>query len=51
MIRQKFRFDVKVALDGSDLYEESVAFFAAVRTDDPEQNTSHSRKGLLRIEL
>ena len=28
MIRQKYRFDVKVALDGSDVYQEAVAFFA-----------------------
>ena len=51
MIRQKHRFDVKVTVDGSDVYREAVAFFAAVRADDPEQTTSQPRKGLLRIEL
>jgi hypothetical protein len=51
VLRQKYRFDVKVALDGSTVYQEAVAFFAVVRPDDPMQKTSRTYKGLLRIEL
>ena len=51
MVKQLYRFDVKVAEDGSSLYAEHVDFFAEVRSDDPEQSTTRLRKGLLRIEL
>jgi hypothetical protein len=51
VIRQKYRFDVKVAVDGNTVYQEAVAFFTAVRAGALEQDTSRLRTGLLRIEL
>ena len=51
MIRQQYRFDVRVAVDGSDLYDEAIRFFSMVRLDDQAQAGYPPRKGLLRIEL
>ena len=51
VLRQTYRFDVKVTMDGSDVHQEALAFFAVIRPNDPEQTTSRARKGLLRIEL
>src|SRR6266849_6080930 len=48
-VKEVYRFDLRVAQDGSPLYEEHLAFFACMRSDDPEQITSQTRKGLLRI--
>jgi predicted nucleotidyltransferase len=50
-VKEKYRFDAKVAVDGSDVYLQAIEFFAQVRTDDPDQATQQTRKGLLRIEL
>ncbi|MBY0527591.1 MAG: hypothetical protein K2R98_29610 [Gemmataceae bacterium] len=51
MVRNLFGFDLRIALDGSELYHEAVAFFSQVRVNDPEQTTRQTRKGLLRIAL
>lgn len=51
MVRRLYGFDVLTAIDGSDAYTMNIGFFSRVRLDDPEQGTSRSRKGLLRIEL
>lgn len=51
MVRRLYGFDVLSAIDGSDAYLKQVDFFSRVRLDDPEQRTSRSRKGLLRIDL
>lgn len=51
MIRQLYRFDARVAVDGSDLYLEAIDFFCKVRLEDQEQAGYPPRKGLLRIEL
>lgn len=50
-IKEKYRFDARAAVDGSIAYNEWVEFFSHVRPDDPDQATSRTRKGLLRIEL
>lgn len=50
-LKEKYRFDVKIAVDGSILYNDAVEFFGRVRQDDPDQATPRTRKGLLRIEL
>jgi hypothetical protein len=51
MIRKRYRFDVRVAVDGSDVYLEAIEFFRKVRPEDQEQAGYPPRKGLLRIEL
>ena len=51
MIRAQYRFDVRVAVHGSDLYAEAIKFFCHVRLEDQEQAGYPPRKGLLRIEL
>jgi len=51
MIRQRFHFDVRIAVDGSDLYAEALQFFSKVRQEDQEQAGFPQRKGMLRIEL
>lgn len=51
MVSRLYGFDVLPAVDASDSYNGFVEFFSRVRLDDPEQNTSQHRKGLLRIEL
>jgi hypothetical protein len=51
MIRQQYRFDVRVAVDGSELYAEALEFFCKVRLEDQEQAGYPPRKGLLRIDL
>ncbi len=50
-VKKLYSFDILVALDGSEAYEQYVTLFANIRKDDPEQETSQSRKGLLRIAL
>jgi hypothetical protein len=50
-LKEKYRFDAKIAVDGSIDYNNAVEFFSQVRTDDPDQATPRTRKGLLRIEL
>src|SRR5882724_5117484 len=51
MVKQIYRFDVRVAEDDTTLYDKHVLFFAEIRDDDPDQATSQPRKGLLRIDL
>ncbi len=51
MVRRLYGFDVLTAIDGSNAYAKYIGFFSRVRLDDPEQRTSRSRKGLLRIDL
>ena len=51
MVRQLYKFDVFVDVDGSDEYTDHVRFFQRVKADDPEQETSQVRKGLLRVVL
>jgi hypothetical protein len=51
MVKKIYKFDVFVDVDGSDEYAGHVRFFQRVKTDDPEQDTSHDRKGLLRVVL
>ncbi len=51
MVRKLYGFDVRVALDGSELYQKHLDFFSQVRPDDPEQSAQRTHKGLLRIEL
>jgi hypothetical protein len=51
LVRQLYRFDVRVAVNGSDLYLEAINFFSDVRPEDQKQAGFPPRKGLLRIEL
>jgi predicted nucleotidyltransferase len=51
MVKQIYRFDIRVAEDGSTVYDAEVRLFTRIRTDDPDQATSQLRKGLLRVEL
>jgi hypothetical protein len=44
-VRQRFQFDVFIALDGGAIYEDMIAFFSKAR-DNP-----NVRKGMLRIAL
>jgi hypothetical protein len=50
-VRRRYGFDVRAAVEGSDVYEEYLEFFTRIRRDDPEQQTSQPRKGLLRVRL
>lgn len=51
MVRRLYGFDVLTAVDSSETYREYINSFAKIRKDDPEQETSRSLKGLLRVEL
>lgn len=51
MVRKLYGFDVLPAVDGSETYQRFLDFFSRVKLDDPDQNTSRERKGVLRIEL
>jgi hypothetical protein len=50
-IRQAYRFDAFVLPDGGEEYNTWVEFFSRVRPDDPNQQSSRLRKGILRIVL
>ncbi|MGH2398091.1 MAG: DUF6932 family protein [bacterium] len=50
MARRLYGFDVRPAVDGSQAYQQYVAFFSQVRPSQPAW-TTRTRKGLLRIEL
>jgi hypothetical protein len=50
-IRRTYCFDAFIFPDGSQEYHEWVEFFSGVRADDPDQQTSRTRKGVLRIVL
>jgi uncharacterized protein DUF6932 len=50
-VRRSYGFDVLPAVDGSETYAKHIEFLSRIRRDDPEQATSRTRKGLLRIEL
>jgi predicted nucleotidyltransferase len=50
-IKRSYRFDAFIFPDGSDEYRHWVDFFGNVRADDPELQTSRTRKGVLRIAL
>src|SRR5436309_780425 len=43
-IKSAYRFDAFIFPDGSEEYLEWVDFFGKVRTDDPDQRTSRTRK-------
>jgi hypothetical protein len=49
MAKKLYKFDVFVVAEDSEEYRKIVAFFTQVRSTDPEQSTSQTRKGLLRI--
>ncbi len=49
MVKKLYKFDVFVVVDGSEECLSVIEFFTKVRTTDPEQYTSKTRKGLLRI--
>lgn len=51
VVRRLYGFDVLVAREGSEACKEWVEFFSRVKLQDPEQQTSQRRKGLLRITL
>ncbi len=51
MVKKLYGFDVLPAVDGSEAYQRFLDFFSRVKPNDPDQNTSQERKGLLRIEL
>lgn len=51
MTRKLYGFDVRSAVDGSESYEELVAFFSQVKLGDPGLQTSRTTKGLLRLSL
>ncbi|MGH9767874.1 MAG: DUF6932 family protein [Blastocatellia bacterium] len=51
MVRRLYGFDVLPAVDGSESYQRFLDFFSRVKLNDPNQNTSQERKGVLRIEL
>ena len=50
-VKKQYGFDVLPAIEGSEVYEEYLRLFSQVRPDDPEQRTTRTTKGLLRIEL
>jgi len=50
-VRKQYGLDVLLAVEGSEVYEEYLGLFSQIRQDDPEQQTTRSAKGLLRIEL
>lgn len=50
-MQREFRVDARAIPDGSDKYHELINFYSKVRLDDPEQATSRTQKGLLRIDL
>lgn len=50
-IRSNYKFDAYFFPDGSEEYREWVEFFSSVRADDPDQRTSRTRKGVLRVVL
>jgi len=50
-LKEKYRFDFKIAVDGSIQYNDGVEFFSQIRQADTDQTTTRTRKGLLRIEL
>ena len=50
-VKRQYGFDVLPAIEGSEAYDEYVRLFSQIRQDDPEQQTTRSAKGLLRIEL
>ena len=51
MVRKLYGFDVLPAEDGSEAYQRFLDFFSRVKLNDPDQQTSQERKGVLRIEL
>ncbi|HEY1376928.1 MAG TPA: hypothetical protein VGF55_09040 [Gemmataceae bacterium] len=50
-IRRTYGFDAFVLQDAGEDYRKWVEFFSRVRSDDPDQPTARSRKGLLRVVL
>jgi hypothetical protein len=50
-VKKQYGFDVLPAIEGTEVYEEYLQLFSQVRLDDPEQITTRTTKGLLRIEL
>jgi hypothetical protein len=50
-VRTMYGFDIRAAVDGSDTYNSYVHEFSRIRKDDPDQQTSRLRKGLLRVLL
>ena len=50
-VKKLYGFDVLPAIQGSQTYEEYVQLFSRVRLDDPDQQTTQTFKGLLRIDL
>jgi hypothetical protein len=50
-IRRNYGFDAFVLPYAGEEYQKWVEFFSRVRPDDPDQQSTRSRKGLLRIVL
>ena len=51
MVKKRFGFDIRAAVEGSREYVERLKVFSQVRPDDPGLETDRKTKGLLRIDL
>jgi hypothetical protein len=51
MVKQLYRFDVFVDVEESESYVSHVRFLTRIKPDDPEQQSSETAKGLLRVKL
>ena len=51
MVKQLYKFDVFVEVDGSEGYKRAVRFLSHVKGGDAALRTSQALKGLLRIVL
>ncbi len=51
MIKQMYRFDAYVYVDGSELYQKMLDFFMRVNPEKNHGLTERTRKGVLRVQL
>ena len=51
MIKQMYRFDAYVYVEGSELYQKMLEFFMRVNAEKHHGFTERTRKGVLRVQL
>jgi hypothetical protein len=51
MVKRLFGFDIFTAIEGTEHYAATVDFLLDVKATEPAPYTSHTRKGIVRIEL
>lgn len=51
MIKQMYRFDAYVYVEGSELYQKMLEFFMRVNAEKHHGFTERARKGVLRVQL